>query len=267
MENILLVDGSSIGSRAYYIKENPYEFFNMVMRGQEMANADLILFAFDSPVPDAYRCGIYPEYKANRRDEEGREDRHRYITAVRNSLNINGFQVYDHSEGDDILGTAAYQAVRVGYRPYILTGDTDMFALVNDTVRVIWYGSSFSERAIYGPAEVEEKLGVPPHLVYDLTALTGEQSDNIPGVPGIGKKRALQILERVNLLEALDLAKKYDDFPFAKQLRKHRELAEISYELAKVRHDIPIFVHFEACRTGRHPFKEAIGTLSLILEA
>ena len=111
---------------------------------------------------------------------------------------------YPNFEADDILGTLARQAAAEGTEVLVMTGDRDMFQLVDEHVKILYTsGGPNPETKIYGVAEVADRYGLTPQQFIDLKALTGDTSDNIPGVPGIGDKTATKFLQQYGSLDEL----------------------------------------------------------------
>ena len=201
-------------------------------------------FAFDRSLTSSFRNEIYPEYKRQRalppQDLERQlEDCERVVAAL-------GFRHFssDRYEADDLLGTLAAQLHRsTDHELVIVSSDKDLGQLVDD--RVILF--DLAKGLHLGPDGVKEKLGVPPELVADFLGLAGDPVDNIPGVPGIGKKSATALLLALGPLDRI-----YDDLDAVEQLpvrgakslrrklEEHRPMAEMSRRLATVARDAPI---------------------------
>ena len=141
-------------------------------------------------------------------------------------------------EADDVLGTLARRFEHRGMEVTIATSDKDMLQLVRDGVSVY---DPWKEKR-FGPEEVKEKLGVGPELVTDLLALSGDDVDNIPGVPGVGPKRAKEILTRWGSFE---VAMAQDE-----RVRDHVEIARLSRDLARIRTDVDVPAELESLRPG-----------------
>ena len=192
-----------------------------------------------------FRDEIYPEYKAQRPPmpdnlREQIEPVHKIIKAMGLPL-----LVEEGVEADDVIGTLARQAEAHNLDVVISTGDKDMAQLVDDKVTLI---NTMTDTKMDRDGVVE-KFGIPPELIIDYLALMGDKVDNIPGVPGVGEKTALALLQGIggisDLYQNLD---KIADLSFrgsktmAKKLEEHREAAELSYLLATIKTDVELSI-------------------------
>src|SRR5262249_7662091 len=207
MPSLWLVDGSHTIFRAYHalphlstrqgVPTNAvYGFTTMLLRAIREGSPTHLAVAFDEEAK-ARRAEIYTEYKATRGAPP--DDLMPQFPLVRPVLAVMrvpaiGFPGY---EADDVIATPAKRARALGWEVVIVTGDKDLMQLVDGALRS--YDSMYEKW--YGPAEVEEKWGVPPQQVADLLALTGDKIDNIPGVPGVGEKTAAGLLKEYGSLE------------------------------------------------------------------
>ncbi|HTO96357.1 MAG TPA: DNA polymerase I [Myxococcales bacterium] len=209
MPSLWLVDGSHTIFRAYHalphlstrqgVPTNAVlGFTNMLLRAIREGSPTHLAVAFDEEAK-ATRSEIYPGYKATRgAPPEDLTPQFPLVRKVLEALRIPavGFPGY---EADDVIATLARRARAKGWEVVIVSGDKDLMQLVVNGIRC--YDSMYEKW--YGPAEVEEKWGVPPEQVADLLALTGDKIDNIPGVPGVGEKTAAGLLKEHGSLEAV----------------------------------------------------------------
>src|SRR3954467_7675500 len=207
MPSLWLVDGSHAIFRAYHalphlstrqgVPTNAvYGFTTMVIKALREGNPTHFAVAFDEEAK-AKRSEIYAEYKATRgAPPDDLKPQFPLVRRVLEAMRIPaiGFAGY---EADDVIATLARRARAQGWEVVIVTGDKDLMQLVDGNLRS--YDSMYEKW--YGPAEVEEKWGVPPGQVADLLALTGDKIDNIPGVPGVGEKTAASLLKEYGNLE------------------------------------------------------------------
>src|SRR3954466_14696155 len=207
MPSLWLGDGSHTIFRAYHalphlstrqgVPTNAvYGFTTMLLRAIREGNPPHLAVAFDEAGKQA-RSEIYAEYKATRgAPPEDLSPQFPLVRRVLEALRVPaiGFSGY---EADDVIATLAKRARAQGWEVVIVSGDKDLMQLVVDGIRC--YDSMYEKW--YGPAQVEEKWGVPPHQVADLLALTGDKIDNIPGVPGVGEKTAATLLKEYGTLE------------------------------------------------------------------
>ncbi|MHB1415320.1 MAG: DNA polymerase I, partial [Chloroflexota bacterium] len=205
--------------------------------------------AFDRAAP-TFRHIEYEAYKAQRRGPP--EGLYEQFNRVRQLLEAFGIPTYelDGFEADDILGTLARKASEEGVETVIVTGDADALQLVSDHVRVLTPRRTFADTQMFDVAGVQERYGLAPHQLIDYKALKGDPSDNIPGVPGVGDKTAVRLLQEYgdldNIYAHLDEVKgRVKDL-----LVTHRDLANQSRHLATIVQDVPVGFDLEACRAS-----------------
>ena len=251
---LVLVDGSSYLYRAYHALpplSNRKDHPTGAMKG---VTSMLIRLKKDYPSPcciavvfDAkgktFRDEIYPEYKANRPPMP--EDLRQQIEPIHQIVAAMGLPLLMVSgvEADDVIGTLAVQAVKANREVVISTGDKDMAQLVNDRVTLV---NTMDQKQL-DIAGVVEKFGISPEFMIDYLALMGDKSDNIPGVPGIGQKTAVQLIK--NLGGLAGIYKNLDQVvgleirgskTLPEKLNAHRELAFLSYDLATIKTDVDL---------------------------
>ncbi|MEV0802675.1 DNA polymerase I [Kribbella sp. NPDC050281] len=209
---ILLLDGHSLAYRAFYALpvENfstttgqhtnaVYGFTSMLINMLRDEQPTHICVAFDVS-RKTFRSEQYAEYKAGRsKSPDEFKGQVSLVKEVLEALRIPTTEI-DGWEADDVIATLATQASEQGFEVLISSGDRDAFQLVSDDVTVLYPKRGVSEIARMDPAAVEEKYGVTPQLYPDLAALVGEQSDNLPGVPGVGPKTAAKWLNQFGSL-------------------------------------------------------------------
>ncbi|OUR70754.1 DNA polymerase I [Methylophaga sp. 41_12_T18] len=192
-----------------------------------------------------FRDDIYPEYKAQRPPMP--DDLRAQIQPVHDIVRAMGFPLLaiEGVEADDVIGTFARQATEAGMDIVVSTGDKDMAQLVNQHVTLV---NTMTE-TVMDIEGVKEKFGLPPELIIDFLALMGDKVDNIPGVPGVGEKTALALLQNLGSIESIysDLeAVRTLDFRGAKKmpekLADNKDLAELSYLLATIKCDVELDV-------------------------
>ena len=257
---LLLVDGHSLAFRSYYAltKRNgglstsggipttvTHGFLKALLEAARELQPQGVVVAFDTGQP-TFRHELDTAYKANRGDapEEFHQDVHNLQHLLQEALRLPvctapGF------EADDVIAAVARHAVERDWRVRILSGDRDLFQLVDDRKDVVCLytgGGSHGERGInvVDEAAVRQKLGVAPHQVVDLKALTGDSSDNIPGVRGIGPKSAVTLLTEYGDLDAIYSALVTIKPSLAKKLDVGRDSAFRSRTLARIRVDVPL---------------------------
>ncbi len=249
---LILVDGSSYLYRAFHVPElqsltassgQPtgaiYGVVNMIRKMLSKEHPSHIAVVFDAKGKN-FRHELYSDYKANRppMPDELRvqiEPLHAVIRAL-------GLVLISEPgvEADDVIGTLASQAVDQGHEVLISTGDKDMAQLVNDRVTLV----NTMTNAKLDTAGVQKKFGVAPHQIIDYLALTGDKSDNVPGVPGVGPKTAAKWLNEYGSLEQITSHADSIAGKIGEKLRAHLEQLPLSHELVSIRCalDLPIGV-------------------------
>ena len=249
---IAVIDGNSLMHRAYHAIMQPmtapdgrstnalFGFFNMFIKMVETFHPDGIICAFDKGKPKV-RMEKLPQYKAQRPPMD--EALHEQFPMVKDLLRTLDVPVCELEgwEGDDILGTLARRGEAAGYEMLLFTGDRDMYQLATEHVKIVSTKKGVSEVQIMTPESVDDLYhGITPELVPDFYGLKGDTSDNIPGVPGIGpKKAAALIVQYGNLDEVIAHADEVKG-KMGENLRAHIDDALLSREIATIRTDAPI---------------------------
>lgn len=209
MKKIYIVDVSSMFFRAFYAirpltstKGVPvnavYGFISMIVKLMKEKNPDHLVFCYDRKEP-SFRKDLYDNYKANRSTmPEDLQVQMPYLKQVANLFGITDLEVPSY-EADDLIGTVARMASKEGYESYIVSGDKDFCQLVGNNI----YLYDTMKELIYDSKQVKEKHGVTPEQFIDFLAITGDTSDNIPGVAGIGPKGAQKLIEDFGTLEGI----------------------------------------------------------------
>ena len=207
--------------------------------------------AFDSPGP-SFRKAIYDAYKANR--EEPPEEFHQqlpYVFRMLDAMQIPRIAKVGF-EADDLIGTLARRADAEGIQVLIATADKDLFQLVNDHVSVL--RTRKEDMQVYGPAEVTERMGVPPEKIVSYLALVGDTSDNIPGIPKVGPKTASALLQQFASLD--EILNNLDRVANARQralIEENAELGRLSARLATIDCAVDIETDWESFRLTWKP--------------
>jgi DNA polymerase-1 len=270
---LILVDGSSYLYRAYHAlppltnsKGKPTGavkgVINMMRRLQKDYPDSTHVVVFDAK-GKTFRDEIYTEYKANRPPMP--DDLREQIAPIHQIIEAMGMPmlIIDGVEADDVIGTLAVQATAAKQAVVISTGDKDIAQLVNEHITLI----NTMNNSAMDREGVIEKFGIPPELIIDYLALLGDKSDNIPGVPGVGEKTALGLLQGLGSLD--DIYANLDDvaglaFRGAKtmspKLVDNKELAYLSYKLATIKTDVEMPMHLSELKNGE-PDKAALLSL------
>ncbi len=242
---LFLIDGSSYIFRAFYAighlsnsKGLPtnaiYGFTQMLLKVLKDHQPDFLAVAFDSKAP-TFRSEVYKDYKANRPAmPEGLVPQLPYIKKIIEGYRIATLEL-DGFEADDLIGTVA-KGLESEVDIIIITGDKDILQLVDDRIQVF---DTMKEKR-YGVQEVIERFGVKPEQVVEVMGLAGDAIDNIPGVPGIGEKTAIELIKRFgtveNLLAHLDQIERKK---LKEKLESYGELARLSQRLATIDTNVP----------------------------
>ncbi|WP_421868535.1 DNA polymerase I [Motiliproteus sp.] len=252
---LVLVDGSSYLYRAFFASQQadlrtsdgqPSGAIRVVTSMLRRMLKDYpdspVVVVFDAK-GKTFRDDIYPDYKANRPSMP--DDLRSQIEPIHQIVKAMGLPLLaiEGVEADDVIGTLALQATEAKRDTVISTGDKDMAQLVSDHVTLI---NTMTDTAM-DRLGVAEKFGIGPELIIDYLALMGDKVDNIPGVPGVGEKTALALLQGIGGIS--DLYQRLDqiaDLGFrgsksmAKKLEDNREQAELSYLLATIKTDVEL---------------------------
>ena len=261
---LYLIDGHALAYRTYFAltagapndrlqtqsgepTAGIYGFASVIMRLLEQEKPEYLAVAFDTG--KTFRNELFPAYKATRAKMP--DDLRPQINRIRQMVDAFHFPRLEKEgfEADDILGTIANQAVAQGFGVKIITGDRDLLQLVNDRIVVCLSGAKLADAKNFTAAEVKASLGVEPSQVIDYKALVGDHSDNIPGVPGVGEKTAVTLLEQYHTLD--EVYKHIADIParFSTKLMAGKESAYLSQTLATIKIDVPITLKLDDART------------------
>ena len=247
-----IIDGKSVFYRGYYAMPNlstkdgtptggVYGFATMALEVIRRLKPDYVAVAWDKPKTNIRkRLELYPEYKAGRKPPP--PDFYEQIPVLHELLQAFGWPLYelDDYEADDIMGTFAKQASELGIETMLITSDLDMLQTVDEHVHVYALKTGLTNIELYSPKSFEAKYGIQVSQFLDLKSLKGDSSDNIPGVPGIGEKGALDLLKTYQTLDGV-----YDNLVLIKEsvrkkLEAGKDLAYLSKELARIWTDAPI---------------------------
>ncbi|MBQ3274953.1 hypothetical protein IJH46_00830 [Candidatus Saccharibacteria bacterium] len=253
MKRLVVIDGKSVFYRGYYAMGalstsdgtptgGVYGFAAIAMELVKKLNPDKVVVAWDKAKTSvSKRVAIYPEYKAGR--VKPPEDFFVQIPYLRELIEALGwaFVECDDYEADDIIGTLAFQSREAGdYEVIIISSDLDMLQVVDQNVKMYRLLKGFSELEEIDVEAVEKKYGIRKEQFLDLKAIKGDASDNIPGVPGIGEKGAVKLLNEYGSLN--EIYEHIEDISGAmkKKLIAGKDSAFMSYRLAKIMTDAPI---------------------------
>lgn len=258
MKNLLLIDGNSIMNRAFYgIMGNKmlmtndgkytnalYGFLAILFKNIEEIKPDYMLIAFDSKTGANTRKQIYDGYKKSRHGmPEELVEQMPEIKEILDAMNIKHIELADF-EGDDILGTMAKKFASDEINAYILSGDRDLFQLVqnNIIVRIPRTKAGKTETEVYDESKIEAEYGLKPTELIELKALMGDSSDEIPGAKGVGPKTATTLLQKYKTIDGIyealqDEANKDFKPKLRENLIESKDLVYLSKELGAIRLD------------------------------
>ncbi len=243
---LFLIDGSSYLYRAFYAirhlsnsKGLPtnaiYGFTQMLLKVLKDHQPDYLAVVFDSKAP-TFRSQVFNDYKANRPAmPEGLIPQIPYIKRIIEAYRIATLEMEGY-EADDLIGTVA-KGLESDVDVVIITGDKDILQLVSDHIHVY---DTMKEKKI-GVEEVRQRFGVSPEQVVEVMGLAGDAIDNIPGVPGIGEKTAVELIKNFGSIDhVLSHLDRVPQKKLREKLENHGELARLSRTLATIRTDVPI---------------------------
>ena len=252
-KRFFVIDGNSFCYRAYYAvrhlsnsKGQPtnaiYGFITMINKIVKDEKPDMLAVAFDLKKP-TFRHKKFKDYKITRKPMP--DDLVSQLPHIKRLIAAYNIPIYELEgyEADDILATLAEKAKTRSVDTFIVTQDKDALQLIGEHVKVY---NPAKDGLVYGKRDVKQRFGVEPEKMTDLMALMGDASDNIPGVPGIGEKTAVELMKEFETLE--DILKNTDkikSLSVRRKLEESRELAILSRELATIKKDVPIEVDFK----------------------
>ncbi len=277
---LILIDGHALVHRAHHAMRDPltvqstgevvsgvYGFMNMFLRALEEWKPSHCIVTFDVSAP-TFRHEAFEEYKAQRpptppelRPQFGR------VKQFMEAFNVPVFEKAGF-EADDILGTLGTQAETQHIDTLIVTGDSDILQLVTPSVRVL-LDSGRQRASAYDIARVKERYeGLGPEYVAEIKALEGDKSDNIPGLPGVGRKTAIRLLDEFGSIEGI--YEHIDEVSSLKlrgaqkiqnTLRENEELALQCKMLTTIRRDVPVTLELDAARFGGFRHSDVLGLM------
>ncbi|MBC5637488.1 DNA polymerase I [Ornithinibacillus sp. BX22] len=266
-KKLVLIDGNSIIYRAFFalpllnndkgVYTNAvYGFTTMLLRILEEKKPTHMLVAFDAG-KTTFRHSTYKEYKGGRQKTPPElSEQFPLVKELLNAFQIRHYELNQY-EADDIIGTMAKQAKEQNFDVEVISGDKDMLQLVSDKVTVNVTKKGISDVEAYTPQYLFEKMEITPEQIIELKSLMGDNSDNIPGVPGVGEKTATKLLKQYktldNLYEHLD---EVSGKKLKENLTNHKEDAFMSRELATINCDSPIEVSINDLSYEGYPNQE-----------
>ena len=251
-DNLVIIDGKSVFYRGYYAMGRlslpdgtptggVYGFAAMLIEIIEKLKPEYIAVAWDKPKTNIRsRRAIYPDYKANRKPAPA--DFYIQIPYLLELLRAFHIPLYefDDYEADDIIGTLARRAAASNITIQIISGDLDMLQIVDENIEMYQMRRGFTDVAKFDIASIEAKYDLRKDQFLDLKSIKGDSSDNIPGVPGIGEKGAVKLLQEYGSLDGVYANIDKITGTTKTKLEQGKELAYISRDLARIKFDAPL---------------------------
>lgn len=271
-KRLIIIDSNSLLHRAFHALPPlttqkgestgaVYGFLLILFKAIKDLQADHIVACFDTKAP-TFRHEKFNEYKAQRpKTPQEISDQMPRIKRILEALKIPIF-AKEGFEADDLIATISERAVEQDniLEVYILSGDLDNLQLVNEKIKVYTLGKGIKDTVLYDKNKVMTRFGVEPEQMNDFKALTGDQSDNIPGVPGVGKKTAADLVNQFKNIENLykeigegmaNIKTRIKDL-----LLDNKEKAYLSKELVQTKRDVDIQFFLGECKFGEFNQKE-----------
>ncbi len=269
-KRIVIIDGNSLINRAYYAVQRPmitrgglythgvYGFLNILNKMHKEYAPNYLVVTFDRKAP-TFRHEAFTEYKAGRKKMPPELAMQLpLLKEVLEAMNVKILEI-DGFEADDIIGTVATQAEKEGMEPLIITGDKDELQLATDVTKVLITKKGLSEFEIYDHDAMVEKYGFTPTQFIDYKGLMGDQSDNIPGIPGVGEKTAQKlILEFGNIENLLENTESISNAKLRQKVEDYAQQALMSKTLATINTNVPIEYTFEECTVEEPDYSKLI---------
>ncbi|MBQ2661456.1 MAG: DNA polymerase I [Clostridia bacterium] len=256
MSKIIAVDGNSLMHRAYYALPSMttragvptgavHGFLSMLLKLVDK-KPDYLLVAFDMH-GKTFRHDSFADYKAGRKATP--DDLRTQFPMIKEVLTSMGITICEceRYEADDILGTIAKKAEEQDVETLIVTGDKDALQLITDKTHVLLTVKGISDTVEFDTEKLFEKYSLAPQNMVDLKSLMGDNSDNIPGVPGVGEVTALKLLAKYKTLEGVIANIENEKGALQKKLADNIELARLSYKLGTINTQAPITIGLEDC--------------------
>ena len=212
-DTILIIDGSSLFFRAFYAlpllktkrglyTNAVYGFVSMMENAVDRIDPGYLLVCFDQK-GRTFRHDLYAEYKGTRQKTPSELDEQwPYLMKILKTMGIKTVDSPEY-EADDLAGTVAKMGRAAGKKVYLLTGDRDYFQLIEEDIDVLMTRKGITNLEVYDVARIEKEYGMTPAQLIDLKGLMGDSSDNIPGVPGIGEKTGMKLIQDFHSMEGV----------------------------------------------------------------
>lgn len=250
MDKLILIDGNNIIYRAFFAMppltntagqqtNAVYGFTTMLLRLIEEHKPTHMIVAFDAG-KITFRHEGYEDYKGGRQKTPPElSEQFPMLKDLLRNLGVPQFEI-DGYEADDIIGSISREADEAGRQVMIVSGDKDMLQLASEHTTVALVRKGVTEVEMYGPRQIREKYDLTPQQIIDLKGLMGDASDNIPGVPGVGEKTALKLLQQFGSVEGVLAGTDELKGKMKEKLEEHADSAIMSKKLATIYREVPL---------------------------
>ena len=271
---IVIIDGNSLINRAYYAMQRPmitkegiytqgiYGFLNMLGKIMDDYDPDYITVAWDRKAP-TFRHEQYSEYKAGRKKMPPELAMEMPLMKdILNAMKIDNLEI-DGFEADDIIGTVARIGEEEGLEPLIITGDKDALQLATNKTHVLITKRGISEFDLYDREKMIERYELTPEQFIDLKGLMGDQSDNIPGIPGVGEKTGIKLLKEFgSVADLLANTDKIKNEKLRIKVEENAQLAAMSRRLAEINTHVPLDIDIDRFKKEEPDYKALVDIYS-----
>jgi len=267
MKRLVLIDGHAILHRAYHafpttlktrkgeLVNAAYGFTRILLSVLQELKPNYLAVAFDLPEP-TFRHREYVGYQVHRpKTDEELIDQIARVYQIVESLNIPIFSKSGF-EADDVIGTLSWQAQKKDVETIIVTGDKDIMQLVDNKVKVYLPARGIQNAEIYDRKRVKDKLGVWPKQIIDYKGLVGDPSDNYPGIPGIGPKTAVNLLDQYQNLDSVFKNVKKLKPLLEQKVKQGKESGLLSQKLARIVRNVSVKLNLKACQVHDYDFEK-----------
>ncbi|SES94334.1 DNA polymerase I [Paenibacillus sp. NFR01] len=250
MDKLILIDGNNIIYRAFFAMppltntagqqtNAVYGFTTMLLRLIEEHKPSHLIVAFDAG-KITFRHEGYEDYKGGRQKTPPElSEQFPLLKDLLRDLGVPQYEIAGY-EADDIIGSISRQADEAGREVMIVSGDKDMLQLASDHTTIALVRKGVTEVELYGPQQIREKYDLTPEQIIDLKGLMGDASDNIPGVPGVGEKTALKLLQQFGSVEGVLAGTGELKGKMKEKLEEHADSAVMSKKLATIYREVPL---------------------------
>ena len=262
----LILDSSAVLYRAYYalpkltakngqLTNAVYGFLLIFLKAIKDFHPHYIAAAFDFPAP-TFRKKIYDEYKATRKKMP--DELKAQIPILKQILSAFGIPLLEKKgyEADDIIATICSHFKKDNIEKIILTGDRDLLQLINENTRIYLLQTGIKKVKLLDKNGLVRDYHLTPREILDFKALRGDNSDNIPGVPGIGPKTAIELIKRFqnleNIYHVLETREQEINPSLKDKLKRYKEQAFLSKRLASLQKDVELNFDFNNCKWGSY---------------